>query len=59
MQNMLQGSAIDMSDITTIQISKATHQKLKLAKLEIQAKLKRSLTMDEFLQILIERSEQK
>jgi len=48
-----------MSNITTIQLSKATRQKLKLVKIEMQAKLKRSLTMDEFLQILIERCEQK
>lgn len=48
-----------MNDVTSIRLSKSTHQKLNLAKIMLQAKLKRSLTMDEFLQILIERSEQK
>jgi hypothetical protein len=48
-----------MTNITTIQIEKTTHEKLKLGKIEMQARLKRSLTMDEYLQILIERSEQK
>jgi hypothetical protein len=48
-----------MTNVTTIQIAKTTHEKLKLGKIEMQARLKRSLTMDEYLLILIERSEQK
>jgi hypothetical protein len=48
-----------MTNVTTILIEKTTHEKLKLGKIEMQARLKRSLTMDEYLQILLERSEKK
>jgi hypothetical protein len=48
-----------MKNITTIQVDKETRRKLKLKKLELQAKLKRTLSMDEYLQYLVDRSEQK
>jgi len=44
---------------TFCKTEKETHEKLKLGKILMQAKLKKSLTVDEYLQILIERSEQK